>query len=137
MLVACATDDEILFTKNHFGDALQYNLYDVKKEQISLISSIMNSTEEEFNIHANPKKAKAILELLHTRGAELLVNRAFGPNIKVINKFVLPVIYRGEQIIDALTFVQRNHDEIKNIVDNKSNCYISIKDRQIQLVESK
>lgn len=137
MLVACATDDNRLFTKNHFGDALQYNLYHVSKESITLKNSILNSTEEDEDIHANPKKAKAILELLHNRGAELLVNRAFGPNIKVINKYVLPVVVRIEEIEETLLFIQSNYDEIKEILDHKENCFISINNSQIQLVETK
>ena len=65
LIVAFATNDGEHFMSNHFGDADYYHIYEIDPTSAKFIKVIENTTEEEDEeIHADPKKAKGISELL-------------------------------------------------------------------------
>ncbi len=63
MIVTCATDDGKNFVDRHFGDAEYYFIYMITKDSKELIRKIKNTTEEE-EIHADPRKARGIVNIL-------------------------------------------------------------------------
>ena len=113
MLVACATNDGTKLIKNHFGDASYFNVYNVKRESYSQIESIENKITSE--IHADPKKAKQILLLLKSKGIQVLMNRAFGPNITKIKHLVLPLVISEDLISMAIQRIQNSFSKINEI----------------------
>ena len=62
--VACATDNGSSFVGSHFGDAFHYDLYEVSPDYIRFVKRVENTTEEDEEIHADPKKAKGISGIL-------------------------------------------------------------------------
>ena len=136
MFVACATDDGIKLIKNHFGDAAYFNIYNVKKESFSQIESIENNITSDS--HADPRKAKQILQLLKGKGVHVLMNKAFGPNITKIKHLVLPLVISEDLISKAIKRIQDSFPEINEIIDNKRNCYLTInKDGKMTVVNPK
>jgi len=115
MLVACATNDGRHFINEHFGDAEYFYLYEVNEQNINLQEKIVNDVEEE-RMHGDPNKARNITNLLAQKGAVVVVNRAFGPNIQRIKHKVIPVIINNDTIEDGLKKVQENLQEISQIL---------------------
>ncbi len=135
MLVACATNDNINLIDDHFGDADYFDIYEVSKLKYILKESIVNSTTS--NQHSDPKKAKQILELLHSNGIHLLVNKAFGANITTVKKFLLPVVIRVNSIDQIMKLIQNSFDFISNTIINKKNCYLVINNNsEVHLIET-
>ncbi len=126
MLIACATNDNVNLIDDHFGDAQYFDIYHVTKDNYHLKESIVNNITSEK--HADPLKAKQILKLLQSTGTELLVNKAFGANIKSVNKFLLPVIIRVDSITEIIKLIQNSFDYISDTLLNKNNVYLIIKD---------
>ncbi|GEM_PF-2313550 len=135
MLVACATNDNINLIDDHFGDATYFDIYEVNKADYVLKESIVNNTTSDQ--HSDPKKAKQILELLHSNGIHLLVNKAFGANITTVNKFLLPVVIRVDSIEEILKLIQNSFDFISNTISTKKNCYLVIKENsEVRSIET-
>jgi len=104
LILAIATDDEKHFIKRHFGDAEGYMIYRLNDQEWTFLKRIENSSEEEQG-HADPVKARSISGILKDEGAQILVSRVFGPNIKrMIKKFACVLIKEGsiEQGLDNL-----------------------------------
>ncbi|OPL08883.1 MAG: dinitrogenase iron-molybdenum cofactor biosynthesis protein [delta proteobacterium ML8_F1] len=109
MIIACATDDGTHFMDRHFGDALYYDLYELSAGGFHFLERIDNTTEEEEG-HADPKKARGIVNLLKERGVEAGLTKVFGPNIKRIKKQILPILISEEVIEAGLEKVMKNYD---------------------------
>jgi predicted Fe-Mo cluster-binding NifX family protein len=100
---ACATDDGKLFVDRHFGDALFYDIYRIYEDgSISFVKRIENEVEEEEALHADPKKARGIAELLQAEGVEVTLSKMYGPNIKRIRKKFVCIKTDTYAIADAL-----------------------------------
>ena len=90
MRVICATDDKVHLTKDHFGDAKFYNVYELNTSNAMFVESIENTVVS--NVHPDPSKAKKILNLLNATPSDILVNRAFGTNLCIIVLLFSPTI---------------------------------------------
>ena len=101
MTIACATDDGVYFSSEHFGSARFYLLYsfDTDTNKFDFIKKIDNLTPEE-RTHGDPIKANAISTLLN--GVDVFIAYVMGPNIKKIRKKFIPVISRKRVIGNAL-----------------------------------
>ena len=110
--LACATDDKQNFTKNHFGDAELYLIYemDLENNELKFLEERKNTSSEE-EIHGDPKKAGEISELLND--VQVLVAFAMGPNVVRMRKRFVLVISRILNIKDALELLKSKKDEIK------------------------
>lgn len=136
MLIACATNDKINLIDDHFGDANYYNIYKIEFGTITFIKSIENNIVS--IVHPDPSKAIKILKLLQGEGVNILVNKAFGTNIKIIKKYAIPALIKVNKIDEALNLVNNSYDKITNFIKTKSNFYIVLNtDRQIRIVEHK
>ena len=134
MLLACATDDHINLIDDHFGDAKYYDVYRMTEENIMFVKSVPNNVVN--HIHPDPSKGKKILKLLMDEGVKFLINKAFGVNIKIIKKQLIPVIARVKKISDAINHMQKNHQLVVNIYEKK-NIYVVLKDdEEMKVVET-
>ncbi|MEA3422356.1 MAG: NifB/NifX family molybdenum-iron cluster-binding protein [Bacillota bacterium] len=104
MIIAFATDDGKKTMERHFGDAEYYNIYELIDGKFQMIDQIVNTTEEEEG-HADPVKAKGIVDLLIEKNVEVGVTRVFGPNIKRVKKHFVPVLISTETIEESLEVI--------------------------------
>ncbi len=132
MIIACATNQGLQFVSCHFGDAEKFYIYEIKKDQISLLEIIDNRTEpEDSNKHADPKKAKGITALLKKKHVQVVMARFYGPNIKRIVQHFVPVIAAGNDVqegLHALMDVRERIEEIVRVHDQRT--YFSLKNNR-------
>ncbi|MEA2096899.1 MAG: NifB/NifX family molybdenum-iron cluster-binding protein [Candidatus Cloacimonadota bacterium] len=95
--IAFATDDGKTFMGRHFGDAEHYYIYEIDDKNSKFIKKIDNTTEEE-DMHADPKKAKGISNLLLEENVSVVVSKIFGPNIKRIKKKFVCIVVKDEEL---------------------------------------
>jgi len=113
LICAFATDEKgVEIPSGHFGSASHYAVYRISTENYEFIEVRENAKieEDETKIHGDPNKANSVKNVL--KGINVLVGRAFGPNIKrVIKKFAC-VIVTTELVVDAANLVKSNLDDI-------------------------
>ena len=114
--VALATDDGIRFVDRHFGDAKYYYVYEIDELNANFIRSIPNNSVEEEK-HADPKKAKSIVNILKDDEIQVGVNLQFGPNIKRVKRHFVPVIIDTEFIDQGLNKLIDNYDRLVELWD--------------------
>ncbi len=84
----------------------------------TLLKVLKNTTpEEEF--HGDPKKARAIGQILGKEGVQVLVGFAMGPNIVRIRKRFVPVISRCQSIEDSIKEIMRRYGEISRELEKE------------------
>lgn len=115
LIVACATDDGINFNKKHFGDAQYYYIYKLENGQASFVTSVDNTTEEEAEeIHADPKKARGIVQILKGYGVQAGIAKVFGPNIKRVKKHFVPVLVNTDTLKEGLEKLLYAYEKIED-----------------------
>jgi len=107
--VAFATDDGKTFMDRHFGDAEQYYIYDINNENAEFIKKIDNTTEEEEDVHADPKKAGSIAKLLKQEKVQVVVSKIFGSNIVRIKKKFVCIIIEEKTIENSIDILKSNY----------------------------
>jgi len=129
MIVACATDDGVKFVSRHFGDAKQYDIYRIEGDLCEFVKTIGNTTgEEDEEVHADPRKARGIVDLLKKSNVQVGATKVFGPNIKRVVKHFIPVIVSQDEISKGLQALLENHERIEKIIDdNRKDTYIDLK----------
>ena len=110
--VAFATDDGKTFMGRHFGDAEQYYIYEIDNENAEFIKKISNTTEEEEDVHADPKKAGSITKLLKQDKVQVVVSKIFGPNIKRIKKKFVCILIKEQSIENSIGIIKNNLPKI-------------------------
>ncbi|MEA1986445.1 MAG: NifB/NifX family molybdenum-iron cluster-binding protein [Candidatus Marinimicrobia bacterium] len=113
MKVAFATDDGKSFMGRHFGDAEHYYIYEIDNNNANFVKIIDNNTEEE-KMHADPKKAKGITNLLSEENVNVVVSKIFGPNIKRIKKKFVCIVVKEEKIEKSINNICNNIENIYN-----------------------
>jgi len=111
LILAIATDDEKHFIQRHFGDAKSYLIYQLDESGWVFLKKLANKSEEE-RMHADPVKAGSITGILKEEGVQVLVSRAFGPNIKRMIKKFACVLVSEESIETGLDSMERNYSAI-------------------------
>ena len=127
---AFATDDGKTYNDKHFGDADYYDIYEISSIENKFVKRINNTTEEDDeNIHADPIKAKSVVDLLKIEDVQVVISKVFGPNIKRIKKKFVCGLFNDQQISDSIKIIQekmnvftdewekgetRNHINFKN-----------------------
>ena len=113
MRVAFATDNGIEFTKEHFGSAKYYLIYeyDFNAQKFKFVKKVENLTGDEEE-HADETKAKKVINFMEELNIKAFVGYAMGPNIIFIRKKFVPVISRIKKIEEAIK--KLNVEEIKS-----------------------
>lgn len=122
MIIACATDDGKNFIDRHFGDADYYMIYELTKGKFVLIDQIVNTSGEEKQ-HADPVKAKGIIDLLLEKKVQVSLTKVFGANINKVKKHIVPIIISTDDINSGLEKVLENINMIEDQIastDEKS-----------------
>lgn len=106
---AFATDDGNTYMDRHFGDADYYDIYEISSNEKKFIKRINNTTEDDDeNIHADPVKAKSVVDMLKIENIQVVASKIFGPNIKRIKKKFVCVLFNDEHISDSINTIQKN-----------------------------
>lgn len=136
MIIASATNDKDTIIKDHFGDAKFFAIYEVLEDSICFIDVIDNTSRLEEGSHT--EKANNIIKLLKQNNVDILVNRAFGSNLKIIDKYLLPIIIRKTFIKDSLFLIQENILEIKKVSSFDKQVYMTISaDNLVKIMHTK
>jgi predicted Fe-Mo cluster-binding NifX family protein len=98
------------FEAKHFGDADKYLLYEYDGHDFTVHKELLNSFKnyDEEQEHVSRKKGEAIIQLLQENSVQVLVSKQFGKNIKMVNRFFIPVIIGDETIPEAITKLRNN-----------------------------
>jgi predicted Fe-Mo cluster-binding NifX family protein len=111
LIIAFATDDGQNLSREHFGEAKKYIIYEITKVSSELVQTITNISPEE-KMHGDPNKAKGVAHLLKPFKVKVLVNKAFGRNIvKMQQKFVV-VLSQNDTIEKAINAIQKEFETI-------------------------
>ena len=119
IICAIATDDGVHFMSRHFGDAIQYDLYQIDAHETAYCETIRNpfrEDDEEEDFHGDKEKASNMKELFLARGVSVLVSSHFGPNIKRMVKRFVPVIVKSGDIEATKKLLLRNYELIQKMV---------------------
>ena len=110
--IACATDDGRELSRDHFGSAKFYLIYELHCEtgEITFLEKIKNTTEEERG-HGDPEKARGVSGLM--KEIDVLVGLAMGTNIARIRKKFVPVISRKKDIRETLVKLKEKVSNIR------------------------
>lgn len=110
--VAFATDNGTTFISRHFGDAKYYDIYLIDNDKADFIKRITNMVDEEEDIHADPKKAQGISELIAKENVSVVVSKVYGPNIKRIKKKFVCVVVKDETVEEGIHKICQNIEKI-------------------------
>ena len=120
IIFALAQNSDGLFEKNHFGEAEKFVIYRFDGKQMVWIRDLQNP----FKIitgktgHDLKKKGEGIIKILIDQKVSVIVSSQFGDNIRLVNKFFIPVIISGEeprQVLDILAkYIHWIQDEVRN-----------------------
>ncbi len=113
LIVAIATDDGKNFTKSHFGEAKKYCIYEISNNNIKLIATVENSSEEE-RMHADPQKANGVAVLLKPYNVNVLINSVFGGNINIMKQKFVCILAIADEIETQLQIVKLNFKQISD-----------------------
>ncbi len=124
--IACATDDGINFSEEHFGSAKKFLIYELNLDtgDTKIVKTIENDTPEE-RTHGDPEKAKKISELL--KDVQVLIGFAMGPNIIRMRKKFVPIISREKNIETALSKLKSLLNEIKSSLEKEEKDVLFIR----------
>ena len=112
--VAFATNDGKTYNDTHFGDSDHYDLYELSETEAIFLKRITNTVEEEEETHADPKKAKGIINLLVKNEVHTVISKIFGPNIKRIKKKFVCILMNNANLDDSISFLCKNLESIHN-----------------------
>ena len=90
------------------SEAEYSHLYALDTQNAECIKKISNTTEEEEDVQADPKKAKSIGKLLKQEQVQILVSKIFGPNIKRIKKKFVCILMKENSIKNGAEIIKNN-----------------------------
>ncbi|NOY78802.1 MAG: hypothetical protein GXO76_13140 [Calditrichaeota bacterium] len=114
MKIAVGTDDKQHLRKGHFGDSLYFVIFTVDGQTIvkeSVVHNPHSDHAEKKGEHHHHGKAKAIWSTLH--GVDVFIGRSMGRESvpKLIERGVLPVLTKIEDIREAVQAFLRDEKE--------------------------
>ncbi|MCD4773351.1 MAG: hypothetical protein K8R41_08230, partial [Bacteroidales bacterium] len=87
----------------------------ISSSETTFIKKISNTTEEDNEeIHADPKKAKGVTEMLKDENVKVVVSKIYGPNIKRIKKNFVCILMNDDDISESVKTIQQKIDIIVN-----------------------
>lgn len=126
--IAFASGDGDTLFDDHFGHAPRYRLFDCSERVAAEVAEVPNPKgKEEAEAHQgghhhahehadhdeHPQRPHGIGQTLRPHGVQVVVGRAFGPNIQRMKQQFAPVLVRSETVSTA---IQRLQDEWPRIV---------------------
>ncbi len=117
---AMAVNNAGHFEAKHFGDADKYLIFEWSMDELHFLKEVINIFKnlDEKQEHGLRKKGKAIIDSLQNLDVKVLVSKKFGKNIKMVNRYFIPVIVYTETA-EEVSLILKKHikwieDEIAN-----------------------
>lgn len=107
MIAAFATDEGKTFMDRHFGDAIQFDIYEINASESHFIKTIENKTIAQQEIHGSGKAA-GIAGMLKKENVQILVSKKFGTNINKMKLKFVCMLMNNDSISEALQQIQEN-----------------------------
>ncbi len=125
LIFALAVNTDNRFQKTHFGDADKYLLYQVKSNELKLLSEEINIFKQldEVHEHGSKKKGNAIIQFLKEKKVNVIVSMQFGRNIKMVNQHFVPIIIYQDDPADVIEIVNKHLHWINDEWQNKKTDY--------------
>ncbi len=122
---AFAVNNKNQFEKKHFGDAAKYIIKEwVNNEFIDIAEEInIFKNLDESQAHGSKKKGEAIINFLQQKNVKALVSMQFGKNIKLVNKYFVPITVKSEELNDALNLLVKHMIWIEDELKQKSSDF--------------
>ena len=113
--VAFAVNRNNEFEKKHFGDAHKYVIYQWQDSKFTYQTELINQSKnlDESNEHGSKIKGNSIISVLNKNEANILVSRQYGKNIKMVNKYFVPVIISVDTIDEVIHILLQNMNWIE------------------------
>ena len=108
---AFASDNKKDLSKEHFGEAKEFFIYEISASSMKFAKSIINISPEE-KMHGDPKKAKGVSSLLKPHDVQVVVNKAFGKNINRMKKQFVCIISKTDDIDESIKNIQLDFNTI-------------------------
>ncbi len=109
--VAFASDNKINLSKEHFGEAKEYFIYDISITATKFVNLITNISPEE-KMHGDPNKARGVSAILKPHYVQVVVNKAFGKNINRMKKQFVCIISQTDSIDESIKNIQLGFNNI-------------------------
>lgn len=108
------------FESCHFGDAEKYLIFEWNGDEMTFKKEVVNAHKslDETPEHGSKKKGLAIVELLQSEEVKVLISKQFGRNLRVVNKYFIPVVIAQETPQAALDILCKHMRWIKDELDN-------------------
>jgi len=124
LVVAFATLDGTTLPKEHFGEARQYEIYRITADSTTKLESVINPRDssqhgKESHQHhhqhsGNTAKGAGIGRMLGEHNVQVMVSRAFGPNIKRMRERFVPVKVDTIDLSASISLLQRHWDAVQS-----------------------
>jgi predicted Fe-Mo cluster-binding NifX family protein len=113
--IGIATDGGTRLAAGHFGEAGRFVVVEFDGTQVLSRREVDNPTSDAGHDridHGHEGTATAIGRLMAVNGVQILVSRAFGPNIRRMTTRFLPVVVRGDTVDQALDLLRANWQQV-------------------------
>ncbi len=120
-----AVNHSHLFEPTHFGDADKFLIFDWNGSELEQQSELINEFKsmDENQKHGSKEKGDSLIHLLQKNKIQVLVSKKFGPNIKMVNQYFIPVIMDKETIVEGLETIKQNITWIEDELSNNQKAY--------------
>jgi predicted Fe-Mo cluster-binding NifX family protein len=108
------------FETLHFGEVDKYLIYEWNGNEIIFTNEIINEFKllDEKQEHGSKMKGELIIDMFKKNDIKVLVSKQFGPNVKMVNEFFIPVIIYNDTTGDVIRALKRHifwiQDELNN-----------------------
>ncbi|NOZ48186.1 MAG: hypothetical protein GXO79_15635 [Chlorobi bacterium] len=120
IVFAFAVNKKGEFMEKHFGDAEEYHFYKTDNGKLVFIEKVINAFKsiDENVEHGLKPKGEAIIKFLESKNVNVLVSMQFGKNIRMINKFFIPIVISIQETEQAVVIIEKQlhwiEDELIN-----------------------
>lgn len=121
LVAAIASDEGKHIPKSHFGEAKQFVLVRISADTAVPLEVIPNphaaddgGSGAHHHHGGDPDKGAGIGRILGQKGVQVMVSRAFGPNIKRMRQRFVPVRVQVEEVDGAVALLQAHWDEVRS-----------------------
>ena len=114
---AIATGNGTSLEEKHFGDAVQYQIYEISPDHFRHVKTIANRSIDD-ETHANEYKAKGIGGFLKAENVKVLFSRQFGANIKHMKLKFACVLTNQTELPGAIVEIQSRYAIIVEEIGN-------------------
>ncbi|NPA44353.1 MAG: hypothetical protein GXO49_02360 [Chlorobi bacterium] len=114
------------FQKKHFGEADKFLIYEYNSERLVFVEEIENTKKniDEETKHGSMLKGQEIIDYLRSFEVKALVSMQFGKNIKMVDKYFIPIIVSSENVEETVKIIEKNMHWILDEATKKSSDYM-------------